>query len=245
MSAGLMVRKPISISHTKHIERERAVWVDLNDRRRQQPRLQMRGARVELLRKVHCLDTLRAKRRPYWWLRRCLPSGHKELDHRRRGSLATGLRHAQYTATVTKKQRDAFMSRDASRLKNSRWRRSTTESMAEPARVYTVSGAGGGDPSDASYNSSSLPDLLRRSGSSNKRKKRRGAAENDRLLSKIELIQDFEFPEASIKIRATRDGQNLVATGTYKPQVRVWDCEQLSLKFERHTTAENIDFVVR
>lgn len=65
------------------------------------------------------------------------------------------------------------------------------------------------------------------------------------MLNKIELIQDFEFPEASNKLRFTRDGLHIMATGTYKPQIRVWECEQLSLKFERHTDAENVDFAVR
>lgn len=116
----------------------------------------------------------------------------------------------------------------------------------EPARVYTVSGGGAATAGAAgtSFNSSSLPDLLRKSGSSNKRKKRKTALKDEEILSRIELIQDFEFPEASNRIAATRDGQHIVATGTYKPQIRVWDCEQLSLKFERHTDAENVDFLV-
>lgn len=123
--------------------------------------------------------------------------------------------------------------------------RETMSATHEPARAYVVSGGSGSGPGEASYNSTSLPDILRRSGSSNKRKKRRAAIENDKILSKIELIQDLEFPEASNKIRFTRDGLNIMATGTYKPQIRVWDCEQLSLKFERHTDAENVDFQVR
>ena len=116
----------------------------------------------------------------------------------------------------------------------------------EPARVYTVSGGGAATSGAAgtSFNSSSLPDLLRKSGSSNKRKKRKTALKDEEILSRIELIQDFEFPEASNRLTATRDGQSIVATGTYKPQIRVWDCEQLSLKFERHTDAENVDFLV-
>ena len=66
----------------------------------------------------------------------------------------------------------------------------------------------------------------------------------EQIEGTIELIQDFEFPEASNKIKTTRDGHHAVATGTYKPQIRVWDLDQLSLKFERHTDAENVDFVV-
>lgn len=114
--------------------------------------------------------------------------------------------------------------------------------VAEPAKVYNVSGGGSSNSADASQNSSSLPDLLRRHGSSNKRKQRRGAASVNEQLARIELLQDFEFPEASNKIKSTRDGQYIAATGTYKPQMRVWECEQLSLKFERHSDAENVDF---
>ena len=31
--------------------------------------------------------------------------------------------------------------------------------------------------------------------------------------TRIELIQDFEFPEASIKVKTTRDGRFCMATG--------------------------------
>lgn len=122
-------------------------------------------------------------------------------------------------------------------------------SLVEPARVYSLSGAGSSaNNTEASSNSSSLPDLLRRHGRSNKRQKRRpqskSSASINAELDKIELIQDFEFPEASNKIKSTRDGTHLVATGTYKPHIRVWELDQLSLKFERHTNSENIDFVV-
>lgn len=115
--------------------------------------------------------------------------------------------------------------------------------------MYTISGASAGPSnSTASANSTSLPDILRRSGSTNKRQKRRRVDAKlghvDDQLARIELIQDFEFPEASNRVRSTRDGLHIVATGTYKPQVRVWECEQLALKFERHTDAENIDFIL-
>ncbi|WFD43125.1 Small ribosomal subunit biogenesis [Malassezia psittaci] len=114
----------------------------------------------------------------------------------------------------------------------------------EPARAYVISGGANAGTSDGSYNTKSLPEILRSSDPAKKRKKRRSAIENDRILSRIELIQDFEFPEASNKVRFTRDGLNIMATGTYKPQIRVWDCEQLSLKYERHTNAENVDFQI-
>jgi ribosome biogenesis protein ENP2 len=101
-------------------------------------------------------------------------------------------------------------------------------------RVYTVNGA-------ATGSSSSLPDWLIRKREA-KGKKR---ALREHVEGTIELIQGFEFPEASNRIKTTRDGHHVIATGTYKPQMRVWDLDQLSLKFERHSDAENVDFVVR
>ena len=42
----------------------------------------------------------------------------------------------------------------------------------------------------------------------------------------------------------TPDGQSIVATGVYKPQIRVFDLNHLSLKFERRTNSETISFVL-
>jgi len=101
-------------------------------------------------------------------------------------------------------------------------------------KVYTVNGS-------SSSSSSSLPDWLTRKRTSAKGKR----AAKEHVEGTLELIQGFEFPEASNRVKTTRDGTHVVATGTYKPQMRVWDLTQLSLKFERHTDAENVDFVVR
>jgi ribosome biogenesis protein ENP2 len=102
-------------------------------------------------------------------------------------------------------------------------------------KVYTVNGA-------ASGSSSSLPDWLTRKRAV-KEKGKRGAV-REQVEGTLELIQHFEFPEASNRVKTTRDGHHVVATGTYKPQIRVWDLDQLSLKFERHSDAENVDFLV-
>ena len=108
--------------------------------------------------------------------------------------------------------------------------------MQDPSavKVYTVNG-------EASGSSSALPDWLTQKRQAKGKGKR---VVREQVEGTIELIQDFEFPEASNKIKTTRDGHHAVATGTYKPQIRVWDLDQLSLKFERHTDAENVDFVV-
>lgn len=107
--------------------------------------------------------------------------------------------------------------------------------MANDVKVYTVNGATAGS-------SSSLPDWLTRKRVAKGKGKR---AVREHVEGTIELIQGFEFPEASNRVKSTRDGHHIIATGTYKPQIRVWDLDQLSQKFERHTNAENVDFVVR
>ncbi|KAL1943819.1 hypothetical protein VTO73DRAFT_3637 [Trametes versicolor] len=101
-------------------------------------------------------------------------------------------------------------------------------------KVYTVNG-------EASGSSSSLPDWLTRKRDAKGKGKR---AIREHIEGSIELIQHFDFPEASNKVKTTRDGRHALATGTYKPQIKVWDLDELSLKFERHTDAENVDFVM-
>ncbi|KAA1476578.1 hypothetical protein DENSPDRAFT_867342 [Dentipellis sp. KUC8613] len=105
---------------------------------------------------------------------------------------------------------------------------------ANNVKVYTVNGAAAGS-------SSSLPDWLTRKRATKAKGKR---AVREHVEGTIELIQHFEFPEASNRVKTTRDGHHVIATGTYKPQMRVWDLDQLSLKFERHSDAENVDFEI-
>ncbi|EIN08853.1 hypothetical protein PUNSTDRAFT_113481 [Punctularia strigosozonata HHB-11173 SS5] len=100
-------------------------------------------------------------------------------------------------------------------------------------KVYTVNGQTAGS-------SSSLPDWLTRKRAAKGKGKK---ARREHIEGTIELIQGFEFPEASNRIKTTRDGHHAIATGTYKPRMKVWDLDQLTLKFERHTDAENVDFI--
>lgn len=57
---------------------------------------------------------------------------------------------------------------------------------------------------------------------------------NEEFRRRVELIQDFQFPEASQRIKMSADGQFIGAVGTYKPQFRCFSVHDLSLKFERH-----------
>jgi ribosome biogenesis protein ENP2 len=102
------------------------------------------------------------------------------------------------------------------------------------AKVYTVNGAAAGS-------ASSLQDWLVRKRTAKTKGKR---VIREHVEGAIELIQHFEFPEASNRVKSTPDGHHVIATGTYKPQMRVWDLDQLALKFERHADIENVDFIV-
>ncbi|GJJ10426.1 hypothetical protein Clacol_004652 [Clathrus columnatus] len=104
----------------------------------------------------------------------------------------------------------------------------------DKASIYTVNGA-------ATGSATSLPDWLTRKRAAKAKGKR---AIREHVEGTIDLIQHFEFAEASNRIRTTRDGHHAVATGVYKPQMRVWDLDQLTLKFERHSDAENVDFLI-
>lgn len=105
-------------------------------------------------------------------------------------------------------------------------------------KVYTVNG-----PSSTS--SASLPSWVtikaRPTRTSSGHKKR---VKTQRELGQLELIQDFSFPSAAIKIRTTADGHHALGTGTYKPMIKCWDLGELTEKFTRVTDAENVDFVM-
>ncbi|KAJ2865668.1 Small ribosomal subunit biogenesis [Coemansia erecta] len=103
-----------------------------------------------------------------------------------------------------------------------------TATNTNNVKVYTVSG---------STLSRKVPDWLAR-------RKRRELQKDVEWTTRLELMQDFGFPEAGLRIKTTADGQHCMATGVYKPQIRVYDFNNVSMKFERHTNAENVDFLV-
>ncbi|MDP2434472.1 MAG: WD40 repeat domain-containing protein, partial [archaeon] len=79
----------------------------------------------------------------------------------------------------------------------------------------------------------SLPEWLK-GRTISKRKLRRNAEYANRL----ELLQGFEFPVSCSRVHMTRDKQYFYASGIYRPVIKVFDVEQLSQKFERHTDCE-------
>ncbi|KAM6917510.1 nucleolar protein 10 isoform 2-T2 [Lycodopsis pacificus] len=82
----------------------------------------------------------------------------------------------------------------------------------------------------------SLPEWL------SDRKKRQLQNKDVDIQRRIELIQDFEMPTVCTSIKVSRDGQFILATGTYKPRIRCYDTYQLSLKFERCLDSEVVAF---
>lgn len=50
------------------------------------------------------------------------------------------------------------------------------------------------------------------------------------------------MPGVSTSIRVSKDGQFIFATGIYKPRLRCYDVNQLSLKFERCFDSEVVTF---
>ncbi|EGU11656.1 nucleolar rRNA processing-related protein [Rhodotorula toruloides ATCC 204091] len=104
------------------------------------------------------------------------------------------------------------------------------------AKIYCVNGGGMTSKNAAAWLEAKLTDR-------NKRRKRGGQGGTGGE-GEIRLIQDFDFPEASNKIKTTRDGKYLMATGTYKPRMKVFDLEELSMKMERVTDSENVDFCI-
>ncbi|TPX10248.1 uncharacterized protein E0L32_001445 [Thyridium curvatum] len=94
--------------------------------------------------------------------------------------------------------------------------------------VYTISGES---------TSRQLPDWLAR-------RRKRSLKNDPEFANRVELLQDFEFEEASTCVRVSEDGEWIMSTGTYKPQIHVHHLPQLSLSFARHTTSLNHTFQI-
>ncbi|KAM7505254.1 hypothetical protein LguiB_004158 [Lonicera macranthoides] len=75
-------------------------------------------------------------------------------------------------------------------------------------------------------------------------KKLKALRKDKDYLQRVDLIQDLRFETATTRIKATPDGEFLIASGIYPPQVKVYELRELSLKFERHLVSEIINFQV-
>ncbi|KAE8421704.1 WD40-repeat-containing domain protein [Aspergillus pseudocaelatus] len=94
--------------------------------------------------------------------------------------------------------------------------------------VYTISGSNTARP---------LPEWLAR-------RRKRSLKNDPEYANRVELLQDFEFEEASQCVRVSEDGEWVMSTGTYKPQIHTHHLPQLSLSWARHTDALNTTFLL-
>lgn len=84
----------------------------------------------------------------------------------------------------------------------------------------------------------SLPDWL------TDRKKRALQKKSVDIRKRIELLQDFEMPAVSTTVKVSPDGEYILATGIYKPRIRCYDVNHLSMKFERCFDSEAVTFEI-
>jgi ribosome biogenesis protein ENP2 len=94
--------------------------------------------------------------------------------------------------------------------------------------VYTVSGSSSSRP---------LPEWLAQ-------RRKRSFKTDPEYANRVELLQDFEFEEASQCVRISEDGEWVMSTGTYKPQMHTHYLPNLSLSYARHTDTLNKTFLI-
>lgn len=75
-------------------------------------------------------------------------------------------------------------------------------------------------------------------------KQRRSLAKDEDYRRRIEILQDLYFPTASQRIKVSRDERYVIATGEYKPCVKIYDTADLALKTERYLDSEVVEFEI-
>lgn len=67
---------------------------------------------------------------------------------------------------------------------------------------------------------------------------------NQDFRKRIELIQDFSFEAACSQVQLTEDQRYIICTGTYAPQLKIFDTAELSLKCLRGIDCEAVRFCI-
>ncbi|KAL8951518.1 MAG: hypothetical protein Q9222_002509 [Ikaeria aurantiellina] len=94
--------------------------------------------------------------------------------------------------------------------------------------VYAIAGSSSARP---------LPEYLAK-------KRRRSLKKDPDWANRIELLQNFDFEDASQCVRVSEDGDWVMSTGTYKPQIHTHYAPHLSLSYTRHTSSLNTTFIL-
>ena len=74
--------------------------------------------------------------------------------------------------------------------------------------------------------------------------KKKSLRRDPEFQKQIEIIQDLDFKDSCQCIHASRDGNFIAAAGIYAPQLKMFDVNQMSMKFERHIDAQVVKFQV-
>ncbi|KAG0497332.1 hypothetical protein HPP92_002023 [Vanilla planifolia] len=75
-------------------------------------------------------------------------------------------------------------------------------------------------------------------------KKLKALRKDKAYLQRVDLIQDLRFETATSRVKVTPDGEYVIASGIYPPQVKVFELREMALKFERHLVSEVVNFEV-
>ncbi|KAH8740334.1 hypothetical protein FG386_002846 [Cryptosporidium ryanae] len=104
--------------------------------------------------------------------------------------------------------------------------------------MYHVQYTVGGLPIYDFSRGKSLPEYLEDS-----KKQKKSPKNESEYKNRVEILQNFDFTVASSRIRVSQDGQYVAGTGTYPPELRMFDTKELSMKFMRRFDFEVHDFL--
>ena len=76
-------------------------------------------------------------------------------------------------------------------------------------------------------------------------RKKRQLSRMDEYRNRIDLLQDFEFPTAAHCLDISRNGDYIIAGGSYPPTLKVFELDQMSMKCERRMDAGVVKAKVR
>jgi len=74
--------------------------------------------------------------------------------------------------------------------------------------------------------------------------KKKSLRYNQDFRRRIELIQDFDFPVSSGRVKISEDQQYIIAAGLYPPQLKIFETHDLSMKCMRGMDSEVVQFTI-
>ena len=75
-------------------------------------------------------------------------------------------------------------------------------------------------------------------------KKKKSLRYDQEYRKRIELIQDFDFPVASGRVKISPDQRYIIASGIYSPQIKIFETAELGMKCMRGIDSEVVNFQI-